>query len=542
MTVRNETRWAKAQAGQEQARKDARDLLARWRRRNRALEIAFIRNITISQDERSIRVLSHSGETLGQANLLNDGTITLEGCSTRDPGRTELPLPGNTGDAGNIHIMIQSALAHFITRTITSRILAQLEEPERQRVGNELHRWTTIAAEASVGDSREIEKPALQFAQGLAGMTDPETMEQLRYLVTSEDDIAPLRRSVTLWQYCTARRLGPGLSRMAQSNPGALTWVLRNHPTGPDIRHPGQITAMAREELGRMGLDPKAWRTFAKLPPRVVIALSRTMEQRLAAEIVNIMARAGAVPTPGVAAQGMRLRNEVRLRTNGPAAHPHPAALIENARHALDLMFRESRQHPGDDERIALESQDLIDHLGQVSWEQDSIRSRTWRGLTRRSLRWHQEEIARAEMRVRMEADDQPGWQSLIETTETTETIETTETTETGGITATALRTPLELAVEGARMKNCVAGYEPQCRSGQSRIFSLARGERQIATLEIRMDGDSWRVAQVRGRQNGMASEETKQAASEVARRYTRAWRENQRRVKQNGRSDAGTG
>jgi len=76
------------------------------------------------------------------------------------------------------------------------------------------------------------------------------------------------------------------------------------------------------------------------------------------------------------------------------------------------------------------------------------------------------------------------------------------------------LRTPQDLAEEGAAMSHCVATYSPQLARGGSFIWSLrARNEDRLATLEIRLKPNGRPVmVQLRARANEDVSHQIWQA------------------------------
>lgn len=96
------------------------------------------------------------------------------------------------------------------------------------------------------------------------------------------------------------------------------------------------------------------------------------------------------------------------------------------------------------------------------------------------------------------------------------------------GYVVTPLTDSVMLYDEGRRMHHCVSRYADQCARGDSRIFSLRRGETRVATLELILSeegkGASWRIGQVRGHCNRPVSADTTKAAKEVLRLYRAAW------------------
>jgi len=65
-----------------------------------------------------------------------------------------------------------------------------------------------------------------------------------------------------------------------------------------------------------------------------------------------------------------------------------------------------------------------------------------------------------------------------------------------GAFSFVALRTERELLEEGADLHHCVGGYWPSVQGGFSRIYSVRRGDRRVATMELAPHG---RAAGVHG-------------------------------------------
>lgn len=68
-----------------------------------------------------------------------------------------------------------------------------------------------------------------------------------------------------------------------------------------------------------------------------------------------------------------------------------------------------------------------------------------------------------------------------------------------GEYTFTALRSGLDLFIEGKAMRHCVASYVRDVMLGGTRIYSIRRGEDRVATLELRPKGERFIPAQLSG-------------------------------------------
>jgi hypothetical protein len=77
------------------------------------------------------------------------------------------------------------------------------------------------------------------------------------------------------------------------------------------------------------------------------------------------------------------------------------------------------------------------------------------------------------------------------------------------------LRTPQELSEEGDRMKNCVATYAGKVATGACLIYSVRRGGKRVATLEVtpKLRSQEARVTQLRGPENCDPAEDVVRAA-----------------------------
>ena len=94
-------------------------------------------------------------------------------------------------------------------------------------------------------------------------------------------------------------------------------------------------------------------------------------------------------------------------------------------------------------------------------------------------------------------------------------------------MTAVPLVTQKELHEESIRMGHCVRTYAEYCRTGRSRIFSILRDGENIATGEIREQNGSWESIQVQGRNNRPPEPGAETAMAQIAREYTKSWRDN---------------
>lgn len=76
-----------------------------------------------------------------------------------------------------------------------------------------------------------------------------------------------------------------------------------------------------------------------------------------------------------------------------------------------------------------------------------------------------------------------------------------------------ALRSGLDLFLEGKAMHHCVASYVRDVMIGGSRIYSIRRGEDRVATMELLSSGRRFNIAQLKGRFNATPTKPVKAAA-----------------------------
>lgn len=82
------------------------------------------------------------------------------------------------------------------------------------------------------------------------------------------------------------------------------------------------------------------------------------------------------------------------------------------------------------------------------------------------------------------------------------------------GYTFTALKSGLELFIEGRAMRHCVASYVREVMLGGTRIYSVKRGEDRIATMELRPLGERFILSQLKGPCNSHPKKEIREAAA----------------------------
>jgi hypothetical protein len=139
----------------------------------------------------------------------------------------------------------------------------------------------------------------------------------------------------------------------------------------------------------------------------------------------------------------------------------------------------------------------------------DALQKRAgWKWIERQSEAWHAiwlEEQARQQTAVNYT------WRSAI------------DTYLDGDHEVIPLLSSIDLAVEGSKMHHCVATYDAYCHEGRSRIFSIRREGKRVATAELVFNGRSWHLNQNRGPCNRPPGQEIMAVARRLQDRYNAA-------------------
>ena len=149
--------------------------------------------------------------------------------------------------------------------------------------------------------------------------------------------------------------------------------------------------------------------------------------------------------------------------------------------------------------------QEVFDYVRHMNASNLAIGAETWQDLFQESMNWHLEGAQSA-------TQQDPGltWPSLV------------SLLQQGDLSAVALTSQYDLAQEGQQMQHCVAMYGRRCHQGRSRIFSIRRDDKPVATGEIIPRDEAWSVNQVAGPANTRAIPEASQLMQQVADQYTK--------------------
>lgn len=184
-------------------------------------------------------------------------------------------------------------------------------------------------------------------------------------------------------------------------------------------------------------------------------------------------------------------------RTRG---RPEPVR-EDNAR----IFMRALMRAPLPPEELANLDHDAQDISDYVYSHAGVLKGATWRSLRRRSEAWHRSLL------IRVDQARDVRWPALL------------PRLRLGEIEAIELDCGYLLAEEGLEQRHCIASYVNACSSGASRVFSLRRQGRRMATMELQRSHDgAWALVQIRGKANSRVTDQALlRAADDVAQHYT---------------------
>lgn len=130
----------------------------------------------------------------------------------------------------------------------------------------------------------------------------------------------------------------------------------------------------------------------------------------------------------------------------------------------------------------------------------------TFRGALAATERWHKELAARQDQ-VKFLAQHGFGFEDRRDYAPLPETVDE------GGFTFTALKSGLDLFLEGQAMRHCAANYVREVMLGGTRIYSIRQGEDRVATMELHPRGEQFVMAQLKGPCNSQPKKPVRSAA-----------------------------
>ena len=219
------------------------------------------------------------------------------------------------------------------------------------------------------------------------------------------------------------------------------------------------------------------------------------------ASLVNLMASA-LQNTPLLFARCQASLSGVERILDRTRGRPDPVRQ-ENARIFLRALVRASL----DDVQMRNLDHDAQDVSDFVYNCPGVLKGATWRSLCRRSDDWHRALL------IAVDPATDVRWPALL------------PRFVTGPFEALELDCGQLLAQEGLEQRHCIGTYVNACSTGASRVFSLRRGGKRVATLELQRTHDaSWRLVQIRGKANSPVTDQsTLDAAESVAHAYSRS-------------------
>lgn len=274
------------------------------------------------------------------------------------------------------------------------------------------------------------------------------------------------------------------------------------------------IIDTTKKYLEKNGITPAGWRYLTKLPSRFAHIIVNRMPMRSIVPCINWLATIGVVPRYSL------MKNIVNMHAYGDEVIGMMRAAFTHA----SKMRRGVRTFYEDELQLVV---DWFCEGGRPRALDNNQRRANWSWFMRQQEEWHArmhaeggeraaEENARAKEKKINET-----WTSLVEEFEYKE------------YRIKPLVSTYDLIDEGEDMRHCVGGYTRQCKSNMSRIFSIMKNGRKVATLELSksyMDGEfgsapgKWTVHQCRGKGNSTVSEVIKKVAEHVKTKYSKAY------------------
>ena len=344
-------------------------------------------------------------------------------------------------------------------------------------------------------------------------MTDPKTGGMAEMLFQKGYQGRPKQRSPM--EYNTVWLSSRAFSELEATDRELLKFYCRSiaaTQTDPvRMKHPGQIVQAIKDHLG---LTKAEWRVFQKVGPE------------------SFGTRADPARN-GPAEEARGYREKVRISCRAIAQANRPEADIAKVRKIADMsaphmFYQNAHWDQGDPWRAWVNVlNSFLGHIGdqqatRLRYIEDALRSTVtqgqpwgpgnWRTLVARAEAWHRQ-IRRQE--IRWEEDDTP-WESAL------------GPTVIGPVAFEPVLRPNDLIRLGADMENCLGTYVNRCKYGETRIFLAKLDGKEHAALELTKVGHQWQPGQIDGYMRTPPKGEVREAARELAKRYSEAWAENE--------------
>ena len=184
-----------------------------------------------------------------------------------------------------------------------------------------------------------------------------------------------------------------------------------------------------------------------------------------------------------------------------------------NASRVAGLLVTEACRERVDHGDLLQESEQLQQWVAEFGWEALGELPRTWGRLYRNLSRRARDE------QDRIEAEAQAAEALARER----RWLERVEPYHDGAYEVVELTDAVELADEGAAMRHCVGTYASRCLSGNTRIFSIRKDEKRIATARVEKQNEAWKLQELRCYKNGPTTRELEDVGKRLAKRYSTA-------------------
>lgn len=256
------------------------------------------------------------------------------------------------------------------------------------------------------------------------------------------------------------------------------------------------------------GMSAQGWRFLVRQDNAVLRCLLQFLPPSagnldLFARLINLLASALQHEKLPIGRCQPALRGVERI-LDRPRIQADPVR-EENARLFLRAIAR-ARLSARQEANLAHEAQDVSDF---VHAHPGLLGRATWASLCRRSDNWHRKLL------IAVDPAQDVHWPALL------------PRHAVGPFVAVELNSGYLLAEDGLQQRHCIGTYANACASGATRVFSLRRQGKRVATIELqrRHDG-AWQMVQMRGKANSPIHDETTLAAGEqVTRAYCSAAR-----------------
>ena len=318
---------------------------------------------------------------------------------------------------------------------------------------------------------------------------------------------------IRLDQYNLAVRISAWGPEFPIRNQGITALIMGRPAEARGINTPSELVARAKAMLETADVPLRSWKAINALRPEIICHLLRNHEANNGLRWINTAAMSGVQPDHEVTVS-MTLTLQTRM-DHRVFPDEYRKALLHNADRVAMLAMK--AMDDGDHNHPSMEFIDVVDYARQTALQNTKITASTWGRIVRHTRRWHQkqnidEALARAE---ELRRKGYKAWHSLV------------EEFEHEGLQVVPLDDEIKLITEGVTMKHCVGQYANYTTSGCSRIFSIREQKIILATTEITRRGENdFKVSQTRAFNNNRPSEEAREAAEEVARRYSLAYQE----------------